>query len=52
MPAHRDRPLEEHLHRFMGARSTRMYRYARLLAEALPDDRIPRPPRDLVDSLR
>jgi OLD-like protein len=51
MPAHRDRPREQHLHRFMGARSARKYRYAQLLAEALPDDDIPRPLRDLVDSV-
>lgn len=51
MPAHRDRSLEQHLHRFMGARSARKYRYAQLLAEALPADAVPRPLRDLVDSL-
>ncbi len=51
MPAHRGRPHDQHLHRFMGARSARKYRYARLLAEALPNDDIPRPLRDLVDSL-
>ena len=34
-PAQRDRTLEQHLHRFMGVRSTRKYRYARLLVEAL-----------------
>ena len=51
MPAHRDRPRDEHLHRFMGVRSARKYRYAQLLAEALPVDDIPRPLRTLVDSL-
>ena len=51
MPAHRDRPHDQHLHRFMGVRSARKYRYAQLLAEALPADDIPRPLRDLVDSL-
>ena len=51
MPAHRDRSLDQHLHRFMGARSARKYRYAQLMAEGLPPDDIPRPLRDLVDSL-
>jgi hypothetical protein len=51
MPAHRDRTHDQHLHRFMGVRSARKYRYAELLAEALPTDDIPRPLRDLVDSL-
>jgi hypothetical protein len=51
MPAHRDRPLDQQLHRFMGTRSTRKYRYARLLAEALPPEDVPRPLRHLVDSL-
>jgi hypothetical protein len=51
MPTHRDRPHDQHLHRFMGVRSARKYRYAQLLAEALPTDDIPRPLRDLVDSL-
>ena len=51
MPAHRDRPHDQQLHRFMGTRSARKYRYAQLLAEALPPEDVPRPLRDLVDSL-
>jgi hypothetical protein len=51
MPAHRARPHDRQLHRFMGARSARKYRYAQLLAEALPTDDIPRPLRDLLHSL-
>ena len=51
MPAHRDRPYHQHLHRFMGVRSARKYRYAQLLAEALDSENLPRPLRDLVDSL-
>jgi hypothetical protein len=51
MPAHRDRPHDHQLHRFMGVRSARKYRYARPLAEALPTDDIPRPLRDLLHSL-
>lgn len=51
MPAHRDRPHDQQLHRFMGTRSARKYRYAQLLAEALPPGDVPRPLRELVDSL-
>lgn len=51
MPAHRDGSHAQHLHRFMGVRSTRKYRYARLLAEALPAEAVPRVLRQLVDSL-
>ncbi len=39
-PAHRDRPLEEQLHSFMW---NRKQRYAVLLVEALPLERMPRP---------
>jgi hypothetical protein len=35
MPFHRQRPLDEQLHRFIGSRSGRKYRYARALAAAL-----------------
>jgi len=42
-PAQRGRPIEERLHRFMGTRSGRKELYARLLVEALPLDRMPRP---------
>jgi hypothetical protein len=42
-PFHRDRAPEQQLHRFFGCRSGRKLRYARLLAEALDDDRIPEP---------
>jgi hypothetical protein len=42
-PAQRGRPIEELLHRFMGTRSGRKELYARLLVEALPLDRMPRP---------
>lgn len=43
MPAHRERTIEQHLHRFMGTRSARKYRYARLLAEQLDADSMPAP---------
>ena len=39
-PAHRDEPLEQQLHGFMW---NRKHRYAVVLVEALPLDRIPRP---------
>jgi hypothetical protein len=42
-PAHRDRPVEEVLHRFMGSRSGRKALYARLLVEALPLAAVPAP---------
>jgi len=40
-PAHRHRPVEQVLRRFMGSRSGRKATYARLLAEALPLDAVP-----------
>jgi hypothetical protein len=48
MPFHRGGAIEGHLHRFIGTRSGRKHRYARLLAEAAPEDRVPPPLRDLV----
>lgn len=42
-PAQRGRPIEAHLHRFLGIRSGRKIRYGRLLVEALDDDRVPEP---------
>jgi hypothetical protein len=42
-PAHRDRPLEHVLRRFMGSRSGRKATYAQLLVEALPLDAVPAP---------
>jgi hypothetical protein len=42
-PAHRGRPAEQQLHRFMGTKSGRKARYGRVLAAALPAARIPRP---------
>jgi hypothetical protein len=46
-PAQRERPIEAQLHRFLGTRSGRKYRYAGLLVEALDLDNIP-PPLDGV----
>lgn len=43
MPFHRDRPLQDQLHRFMGVRSGRKYRYAQALAEDLAIDQVPAP---------
>lgn len=42
-PAQRDRPREAQLRRFLGTRSGRKIRYARLLVEALDLNRVPRP---------
>lgn len=42
-PAWRGRPVERQLRRFMGSADSRKIRYARLLVEALPPERIPRP---------
>jgi hypothetical protein len=42
-PAHRDRPVEDVLRRFMGSRSGRKAAYARLLVEALPLGAVPAP---------
>jgi hypothetical protein len=51
MPFHRGRPRHDHLHRFMGVRSGRKERYARLLAEAVDLDRMPAPLAGLLSSL-
>ena len=51
MPFHRGGAIEGHLHRFMGSKSGRKHRYARLLAEAVDASRVPPPLRDLVASL-
>ena len=42
-PAHRGRPVEQQLRRFMGTRSGRKRRYARLLVETLDLGLVPRP---------
>ena len=42
-PAWRGRPAERQLRRFMGSADKRKIRYARLLVEALPLERVPRP---------
>jgi hypothetical protein len=42
-PAWRGRPAERQLRRFMGSADSRKVRYARLLVEALPLERVPRP---------
>lgn len=50
-PAQRERPVEQQLRRFLGTRSTRKIRYARLLVEALPPDRVPEPLARLFERL-
>ena len=42
-PAHRGRPTEAHLHRFMGSMGNRKLRYATLLVEAMDLAAAPRP---------
>jgi hypothetical protein len=48
---HRERRAEQQLHRFMGVRSGRKARYARLLVEALDPGNVPRPLDTLLASL-
>jgi hypothetical protein len=48
MPFHRGRTVDEQLHRFMGVRSGRKYRYAPLLVEALDSVELPRPLHSLL----
>jgi hypothetical protein len=48
MPAHRQRSPEQQLHRFVGTKSGRKIRYARLLVDALDPVHIPRPLRDVL----
>jgi hypothetical protein len=43
MPAHRQRTTEQQLHRFIGTKSGRKARYARLLVDALDLARVPAP---------
>lgn len=47
-PAQRGRPVAAQLVRFFGGRSGNKLRYARLLASAVPRDRIPRPLAELI----
>lgn len=48
MPFHRGGTIADQLHRFMGVRSGRKYRYAPLLVEALDSAELPRPLHDLL----
>ncbi|GAA3438736.1 TOPRIM nucleotidyl transferase/hydrolase domain-containing protein [Kutzneria kofuensis] len=50
-PAQRGRSLHDQLRRLMGGRSGGKYHYARLMAEAVDLDRIPRPLTALLDRL-
>lgn len=47
-PAQRGRPVAAQLARFFGGRSGNKLRYARLLASAVPGDRIPQPLAELI----
>jgi hypothetical protein len=48
MPFHRGRTIDEQLHRFIGVRSGRKYRYAPLLVDALDGVEMPRPLHELL----
>ena len=50
-PFQRDRPVEAQLARFFGGRSGNKARYARLLAEAVPLERVPAPLAALLAAL-
>ncbi|WP_369201341.1 TOPRIM nucleotidyl transferase/hydrolase domain-containing protein [Streptomyces sp. PU-14G] len=50
-PAHRDRPREAQLRRFLGTRKGRKIRYGRLLVEALGPGQVPSPLDALLSSL-
>jgi hypothetical protein len=50
MPAHRERTPEHQLRRFLGTKSGRKAKYARLLVDALDLARIPQPLRDVLAS--
>ena len=51
MPFHRNRSPLDHLHRFLGVRSGRKYRYAPLLVSELEASEVPRPLVDLLDAV-
>jgi OLD-like protein len=51
-PAWRGRPADHQLRRFMGSADSRKLRYARLLLEALPLERVPRPLVQVLESTR
>ena len=48
-PAHRERAIEQHLRRFMGTRSGRKVKYARLLVQTIDIGRMPCPLEGLLD---
>ncbi len=50
-PEWRGRPVTDQLRRFLGSKSTRNMRYARLLVEAAAPDRIPRPLSNVLGEL-
>jgi hypothetical protein len=51
-PAWRGRAVDAQMRRFLGSGARRKLRYARLLVEAIPDDRIPRPLGAVLADLR
>ena len=48
MPFHREHTIDEQIHRFMGVRSGRKYRYAPLLVDALDVVDLPQPLHDVL----
>jgi hypothetical protein len=48
MPFHRRHTIDEQIHRFMGVRSGRKYRYAPLLVDALDVGELPQPLQDVL----
>lgn len=50
-PAHRGRPPDQQLHRFLGTRSGRKAQYAELLVQALDTAHIPAPLERLLDAI-
>jgi plasmid stability protein len=50
-PAHRGRPPEGQMRRFLGTKKGRKIRYGRLLTEALDPERVPAPLRNLLAAL-
>ncbi|MEU6059435.1 TOPRIM nucleotidyl transferase/hydrolase domain-containing protein [Streptomyces sp. NPDC047097] len=50
-PAHRGRPREQQLRRFLGTKKGRKIRYGRLLVDALHPDQAPSPLNDLFTTL-
>jgi hypothetical protein len=51
MPQWRDRPVRAQLRRWLASGARRKLRYARILIEAAPADRVPAPLRSLIERI-